>query len=178
LHFISARQATGSFYRPFLLLVNGAYLALVYYLRYSSTSTATSTTATATATTGNVPSTVSLAVATLAIWVVQYLCYQSILDDAALKQPSTSSSSSSLAGGIALDLLAFVIVVQFAALLWSTKAYWGLWVVPLAMAWQLYKTIRASIPPTSSSSVMPSAPSTTPTQVTSSAARGGNTKRR
>jgi SRP-independent targeting protein 2/TMEM208 len=182
LHFVSARQATGSFYRPFLLLVNGVYLALVFYLRHSSTSTSTSTatSTTATATTGIVPSKVLLSAATLAIWVVQYLCYQSILDDAALK-PSSSSSSPSLAGGIALDLLAFVIVVQFAALLWSNKAYWGLLVVPLAMAWQFYKTIRAIIPPTSSSSsssFMPTVPSTTTTHVASSATQRGHTKRR
>jgi hypothetical protein len=154
-----ARQATESFYRPFLLLINGSYLALVYYLRFTSPSSSTSSAAAAAAAAAatGVSAAVSIA-ATGVLWVVQYLCYQSILDDAALNRTgsatsSSSSSSSPLAGGVALDLLAGMIVIQFAGIAWSPKAYWGLLVLPLVMAWQFYKTIRASLP---SSSLMTS----------------------
>jgi SRP-independent targeting protein 2/TMEM208 len=169
-----ARQAAESFYRPFLLLINGSYLALVYYLRVSSRAATASSTATSI-------SAVSIA-ATGVLWIVQYLCYQSILDDAALSRTgsaTSSSSSSPLAGGVALDLLAGMVVIQFAGIAWSPKAYWGLLVLPLVVAWQFYKTIRASLPSsrmTSGATATAAAPAQEPTRPTR---RGNkNTKQR
>jgi SRP-independent targeting protein 2/TMEM208 len=183
---LPARQATEAFYRPFLLLINGVYLALVCYLSSRATPTAASTTTT-TASTKGVSAAISIA-ATGVLWIVQYLCYQSILDDAALNRTgsaTSSSSSSPLAGGVALDLLACMVVIQFAGIAWSPRAYWGLLLLPLVVAWQFYKTIRASLP-SSSSSLMTSGAATAATSVgaaaqesTKPARRGNkNTKQR
>jgi SRP-independent targeting protein 2/TMEM208 len=160
-----------------LLLINGAYLALVYY--YLS-SRATASASTTTSTKG--VSAVSIA-ATCVLWVVQYLCYQSILDDAALNRTgsatTSSSSSSPLAGGVALDLLAFMIVIQFAGVAWSPKAYWGLLVLPVVVVWQFYKTIRASLPSSRMTSGATAATAAPAQESTKPARRGNkNTKQR
>jgi hypothetical protein len=85
-----------------------------------------------------------LAVTTVVIWIVQYLCYESIVEDAASSAHSRTASSSSrpLAGGVALDALALVTVVQFAGLLWSRTAYYGLALLPVGAAVYLFRSAK------------------------------------
>jgi hypothetical protein len=126
----SARTAAAAFYRPFLLGLNGVFL-LLCYLRFDQQQSNGIRT---------------LSITTAVVWVVQYLCYQTILEDAASSPRQstggTSASGKPLAGGLALDALAVATLAQFVGLLWSPKAYYVLLVLPVGAAWHLLSSMR------------------------------------
>jgi len=115
-----------AFYQPFLLLVNGLYVALRYYFW-------------PVAWRGWWADGLPLA----AIAALQWYAYVGILDkavNAAIGKKKKSSSDTSLVGGASLDLLAVTLSVQYGALLWTPKLYYLLWLVPVWGAYSLYAT--------------------------------------
>jgi hypothetical protein len=83
-------------------------------------------------------------VGSITLWILQYVSYQGILDDASTF--SSNNNGDALAGGKYLDLLGLTIVIQFGTALWSNKFYWLLCIIPPVGLWTLYSTLKGSMP--------------------------------
>lgn len=78
--------------------------------------------------------------------VLNWFCYTGILEAAA--SPKTSTD---LAGGAWLDVVALVWLVQAGTALWSYKAYYLLSVMPLWGVFKAYTAFKSALPSTSTS---------------------------
>jgi hypothetical protein len=73
---------------------------------------------------------------------LNYVAYQGILSDAAETSTHRRDATTTLAGGMYLDLMGLVWVIQFGtAVLGATKFYYLLLLIPAFGAWKLYTTI-------------------------------------
>lgn len=75
------------------------------------------------------------------IWGLQIFAYIGIMDNAA----NRSATDKSLVGGASLDLLAFVLFVQFGTLFLTPKLYWLLLILPPLGLYKLYATFLGGI---------------------------------
>jgi hypothetical protein len=85
-------------------------------------------------------------VGSITLWILQYVSYQGILDDASTFSSNNNNNSEALAGGKYLDLLGLTVAIQFGTALWSNKFYWLLCILPPVALWTLYSTLKGSMP--------------------------------
>jgi hypothetical protein len=134
-----AKVAAEQFYTPLLIGVNVIYFALRYYLTQSLFWD-----------THDVISTLESAFVLIVLLSLQVYSYYGILHHASTH--ASKAQDPTLVGGSYLDLLAFALVVQFGALLISSKFYYVLGVVaPLWGANNLLNTASMFAPPPSGS---------------------------
>ena len=115
---LPAQAATRKIYQPLIIGVNLLWLLLVFGKRSSFGYAAI--------------------FAQLITFGLQYYAYVGILEAAA---NATHNKKDELVGGRHLDLLGLTIVVQFLAVLHSTKWYWVLVAVPIYAGWSLYQSV-------------------------------------
>lgn len=118
-HF-SARKAAAGLYRPLLVGINVLYSFVRYYLKGSL-----------------LPPDVLGWLGLICIAGLQLFAYMGIMDDASKPR---AASDKRLVGGVSLDVLLLTVVIQFLAVLWSSKTYWLLLLFPLWGAYSLYHT--------------------------------------
>lgn len=128
-----AKASVEKFYKPFLLGVNGIYLLLRYYLAPVWD-------------THDLISSVESIFVLLVLFGLQYYAYTGIIEHAV--NCASRKNDSSLIGGSNLDLLALALIVQFGALLISSKFYYVLAIVaPIWGANNLMNTASLFKPP-------------------------------
>ena len=81
------------------------------------------------------------------VWALQLYSYYGIVDAAAAHNTKQQhKSQKDLVGGSHLDVLGLTWVVQFGSVLWSTKIYWLLAILPPWAAYSTYKTVQGVLP--------------------------------
>ena len=80
------------------------------------------------------------------VWALQLYSYYGIVDAAAAATQTTKQQNKDLVGGSHLDVLGLTWVVQFGSVLWSTKVYWLLAILPPWAAYSTYKTVKGVLP--------------------------------
>jgi hypothetical protein len=124
-----------------------------------------------------------------AIYACQYYAYLGILNKATLastslaattaaasKKQNNKNDDDALVGGGYLDILGFLLVIQLLSTFWSRKAYWLLFVLPIAGGYTLYRTfVPASTRTISSNKPIPQ--STTSAMESQSSAANKREKR-
>jgi hypothetical protein len=118
------KASVQSFYQPFLVVVNGTYIALrSWWMGWSDLG-------------------VRLVLILSLLGGLQWYAYQGIVH-AATTQASRKANSTSLVGGSHLDLLGLALFVQFGAVLISPKLYHVLWFIPIWGGYTAYRTWMA-----------------------------------
>jgi len=157
----AARQTATSIYQPILLILEAVY-AYFRMIRHWETWT------------------IRPILITCLFWIMTYFCYQGILLDHENRVSMTSAKTldnknrnnkhpTQLAGGIYLDILALVLLIQFGSL-WKEQVLWFILIFPIWGVYSLYQTflkgmmIQDKIPSqTSSSSTSSNNPDDDPT---------------
>ena len=127
----AAAKTASSTYLPIISIINVAYLFIRIIYHWETFNT-------------------SQLLLTSLLLVLTAFAYQGIVQDhidktssvafSSSKSTSSSDSHSSIAGGISLDLLGLVVVIQFGTALWSNRFFYLLIVIPIYGAWKLYNT--------------------------------------
>ena len=124
----SAQAQAASFYRPLLLLTNGLYLVLRFFVVPDA------------ADTNGVAAFLRQDWPLVGVAGAQWYAYHGILDRASQQQHRRKSETTSLVGGSHLDLLFVAVAVQYGALLWSRRVYGVLLLLPVWAAYGVYTT--------------------------------------
>lgn len=122
---IKVRAEVINFYKPFLLSCNGLYVLLRWYMIGSIVSFQ------------SVIHCIQSVFIMLLLFGLQYYSYLGIIEDAS--NPKRNKKEY-LAGGAHLDLLGFVLFVQFGSIILTTKLYYLLLIIPVWGMWSLYNT--------------------------------------
>lgn len=115
----AAREAAASSYLPIVAALNLGYIFLRLVYQWNSV-------------------TISHALATIVLVGLSFISYKGILEDHANTISKGKGNSEALAGGVSLDLLGLVVVVQYGTIFISEKMYWLLAVIPLWGGWKIY----------------------------------------
>ena len=121
--YFAARSATASSYKPILIGINIIYI-LLKAANWQQALKGWQV------------------VGSVIVWILQYAAYKGILESS----ETHVASSSDMAGGMWLDLLGLVVVVQLGTAAISNKFYWLLMIVPPFGLWKLYSTFKKSMP--------------------------------
>ena len=121
----TAQAAASQTYRPLLLGTNAVYLLLCLGNNWEATMALWG------------------AIGVLLLLGLQFYAYVGILDDAA-NSAGHADKNKALVGGASLDLLGLTWVVQFGTVLWSSKFYWLLAILPPWAGYKLYSTFKSS----------------------------------
>ena len=115
-----AKQKTTSFYKPALMVLNLLHLVILYSHP-------------------QVPKTKSRCVLTFLEWILTYTSYNGIVHTSQLGATLTGGKERDLKGGVYLDVLGLVLVVQFGSLLISPMMDYLLIILPVSYALKWYK---------------------------------------
>jgi hypothetical protein len=85
---------------------------------------------------------------------LNFLCYSSILE-AASNNPTSSKNKTDLVGGVWLDVVALVWLVQAGTTLWSPRFYYLLLILPPWGAYRIYATMKGAVNPAGTNSGAP-----------------------
>ena len=118
---LSAKQSAATTYFPIVLAINAVYLFLRFIYQRNSI-------------------TILHTLITIGLVSLSYISYKGILEDHANTIPSKGNKSDALAGGVSLDLLGLVLIVQYGTIFISTKLYWLLLIIPIWGCYKLYTT--------------------------------------
>lgn len=115
-----AKQKTTSFYKPALLALNLLHLVILHFHP-------------------QIPTTKSRCIITLIEWILTYTSYNAIVHASQLGATLTGGKERDLKGGVYLDILGLVLVVQFGSVLISSMMDYLLVALPVGYAWKWYK---------------------------------------
>ena len=119
---ISARNEASNIYKPIIIIINIIYAAIRVVYQWKTWTF------------------IPHILISILLWVLVFLSYQGIVEDHGSNASITSNKKrESLAGGLYLDLLGLVVLVQFSSALWSYKFYWLLCILPI---WGVYLLIN------------------------------------
>jgi len=113
-------------YRPLLLVTNGLYLVLRFFV---------------VTTDGGVAAFLRRDWPLIGVAAAQWYAYHGILDQSA-QHRKQQDAAKRLVGGSHLDLLFVAVAVQYGALLWSRRVYAVLLLLPVWAAYGVYTTFR------------------------------------
>lgn len=105
-----AKSNTSSIYLPLIILINVVHLALLYILSPLISK--------------------KRILLTIIEWIGSYMAYQGILHDAEVGK-LTHKKKAEISGGIYLDILGLIIVVQFGSIFIGAFINWFLLIVPI-----------------------------------------------
>ena len=77
---------------------------------------------------------------------LSYVSYSGVVGNHGNHDFKNSNASDALAGGVFLDMLGLVTVVQFGTLLLSNSFYWLLLLIPIVGGFKLYRTVKGGLP--------------------------------
>ena len=115
-----AKQETTSFYKPVLLALNLLHLLFLFLFEESSLSSTRT------------------CLLTLLEWILTYTCYKGIVHASQLGSRLTGGKEGDLKGGVYLDILGLVLIVQFGSVLISTSMDYLLIVLPVGYIWKKF----------------------------------------